>query len=153
MKMICSFLLLAVSLFGLNPELAKVKSVYVLAMSNAMDQYLANRLQVSSLYVVVADPNTADAVFTDSLGPAFERKMIALYPPQKEETEEEAKPEEGRIVSSHKGRGMFFLVDRRTRQVLWSAHQLPRNYTPKELDEAARKVTERLRKELQPAAK
>lgn len=77
---------LSLPLGASNPELKSVKSVYLLPMANGFDQYLANQILQSSLYVVVADPQGADAVLTDSLGPSFERKMAELYPVKKERT-------------------------------------------------------------------
>ncbi|MBL8233464.1 MAG: hypothetical protein JNL98_33515 [Bryobacterales bacterium] len=143
--------LVATGLFAANPELVKVKSVYLLPMSNGMDQYLANRLQDSSLYVVTTDPQAADAIFTDTLGPAFERKFTELYPVPQEEDEEEPEPKEPeRLSSFRKGRGMIFLVERRTKQVVWSTYELPKNISSSSLDRAAQRITERLRKSLDP---
>lgn len=143
--------LVATGLFAANPELVKVKSVYLLPMSNGMDQYLANRLQDSSLYVVTTDPQAADAIFTDTLGPAFERKFTELYPAPREEDEEESQPKEPeRLSSFRKGRGMIFLVERRTKQVVWSTYELPKNISSGSLDRSAQRITERLRKSLDP---
>lgn len=82
MRLVLPILILP-AIFAANADLVRVKSVYMLPMSNGMDQYLANHLLAADLYVVVTDPKAADAVFTDSLGPAFERKMTELYPPEK----------------------------------------------------------------------
>jgi len=141
-------LLFLPALFAANPELVKVKSVYLLSMSNAMDQYLANQLQQGSSYVVVTDPNMADAVFTDSLGPAFEKKMLELYPPEVDEDEEPRENNEALFHGFRKGRGMVFLVERRTRQVVWSTYELPKNQTARKMDQAARRIAEKLKKEL-----
>jgi hypothetical protein len=64
-----------------NPQLVKVRSVYILPMSSGMDQYLANRLTSMGVFQVVADPQKADTVLTDGVGQRFEEKMKELYPP------------------------------------------------------------------------
>jgi len=132
-------------LIGANPELLKVKSVYFLPMSNGLDQYLANHLLKNGTYVVVTDPANADAVFTDSLGPALERKLAELYPSEEEEEEQKAESPGGNF---RRGRGMVFLVERKSRQVVWSAYQLPRDTRPQSLDRSARKIAEDLKKHL-----
>lgn len=150
--------LFATGLFAANPELMKVKSVYLLPMASGMDQYLANRLQGSDVYVVTTDPQAADAIFTDTLGPALERKLAELYPVKTEEKEEEEEDKDSfakgsepqRISSFRRGRGMVFLVERRTKQVVWSTYELPKNATSSSLDRAAQRITERLLKSVDP---
>jgi hypothetical protein len=144
------FALLATALVAANPELMKVKSVYLLPMASGMDQYLANRLQGSDVYVVTTDPQAADAIFTDTLGPAFERKFDELYPAKREDEEEDKTQEPARINSFRKGRGMIFLVERRTRQVVWSTYEAPKNASSASLDRAAQRIVDRLRKTLDP---
>jgi hypothetical protein len=134
-----------------NPELLKVKSVYLLPMTNGLDQYLANQLQASGLYVVVTDPQSADAVFTDNLGPMFEKRMAELYPQHSGQEEEESARQseaDGRFVGVRKGRGMFFLVERKSRQVVWSAYERPKDVTPDNLNRAAKRVADRLKRDL-----
>ncbi|MCZ2149324.1 MAG: hypothetical protein LC126_16320 [Bryobacterales bacterium] len=158
MRWLLSILILP-AVFAANADLVRVKSVYVLPMSNGMDQYLANHLLAADLYVVVTDPKAADAVFTDSLGPAFENKMTELYPPEKpaekekdEDSSEGAIKESGAVANPvstfRRGRGMVFLVDRATKKVVWSVYEPPKNTTSDSLDRAARKITGRLKKEL-----
>ncbi|MCC6345505.1 MAG: hypothetical protein IT166_25105 [Bryobacterales bacterium] len=164
MRLVLPILILP-AIFAANADLVRVKSVYMLPMSNGMDQYLANHLLAADLYVVVTDPKAADAVFTDSLGPAFERKMTELYPPEKPAEKEKDKDEDadkGAIRESgapanpistfRRGRGMVFLVDRTTRKVVWSVYEPPKNASSDSLDRAARKITGRLKKELEAKA-
>lgn len=73
-----------------HPELPEVRTVYLLTMSNGLDQFMANRLTQTGRFEVVTDPAKADAVFTDRLGAAFEEKWKELYPPPPKV--EEAKP-------------------------------------------------------------
>jgi hypothetical protein len=86
MKLFCALCcsvaaLAALALAGVNPELLKVKRVYILAMGSGMDQYLANQLTNDGVFEVVTDPNKADAIVTDSIGEPFQTKMDELYPP------------------------------------------------------------------------
>lgn len=171
MKWLLPFLLVPL-LPGANPELLKVKSVYLLPMANGMDQYLANALQASNLYVVVTDPASADAIFTDSIGPAFERKWKEIYPPQEvpqetaEKTEkkdeeqaeekaaekaEEARDNQGSAVplsSFRRGRGVVFLVERRSKQVVWSTFAPNKDVRPATIDKTAQAIASRLKKDL-----
>lgn len=146
------FLAFVVSLVlsAANPQLLKVKSVYLLPMSNGMEQYLANHLQAGSTYVVVTDPQAADAIFTDNVGPAFEKKMAELYPVVSEE-EEDAEIQKGDPVPSstfRRGRGVVFLVERQSRQVVWSTFEKPRDARPTSLDKTAKQIAERLKKDV-----
>jgi hypothetical protein len=61
-------------------ELAQVHQVYLLPMTNGMDQYLANRLTGLGVFQVVTDPKQADAVLTDQLGEAFESRVVRWFP-------------------------------------------------------------------------
>jgi hypothetical protein len=82
MKLFCALTALAAAAFAsVNPQLHQVKRVYILAMSSSMDQYLANQLATSGIFEVVTDPMKADALFTDHLGEAFQKKLDDLYPP------------------------------------------------------------------------
>jgi len=168
-----SLLLSVVSVcaFGaVNPELPNVKTVYLMPMSNGLDQYLANRLTKGGRFEVVTDPEKADAVFTDRIGTAFEQKWDELYPPPpppKVETEEEEKDTKstakGRkapdtletsstpavhISSFAKGRGNVFLVSRKTRAVVWSHYTTPKNMRSKSMDATADRIVDRLQDDL-----
>jgi hypothetical protein len=157
--------------------LAEVKRVYLLPMQFGMDQYLANRLTREGVFQVVADPASADAIFTDQLGAAFEARMKALYPPPpvakpakpekkdvattaKNEPEPSDAPDEKvaqsaesmRIVPSSRGRGMVFLVKRGTGEVLWSDHREPTAHHGPEMDKAAAKLVKSLKRALNPAS-
>lgn len=148
MRLIVSLLALC-SLFAANPQLANVKSVYLLPMANGMDQYLANHLRAAGNYVVVTDPQAADAVFTDSVGPVFERKLAELYPPKEvEEDEEKAEKEQFPVSTFRRGRGVVFLVERKSRQVVWSTYEKPRDVRADSVNQAAQRIAQRLNKEL-----
>ncbi|QOY85827.1 hypothetical protein [Paludibaculum fermentans] len=134
-------------------------------MSYSFDQYLANHLTRSGLYQVVTDPAKADAIFTDRLGKAFESKLDELYPVAKPEVlvEHPAKPEDedpnapssdssikipiapqDRLGGGSKGRGTYFLVNRSTRNVIWSTYERSRTNQADALNDTAKDVVERL---------
>jgi hypothetical protein len=146
-----------------NVRLAKVGSVYVLPMANGFDQYLANRITNAGVFQVVADPKLADAILTDQLGEAFERKLAAFYPQaaaaakaeKTEKAEENAAGFSGLkdstpppVSSFSRGKGTLFLVDGRGRAVLWSIYEKPKNTTPDQLDRTAEQIVATLKKEL-----
>jgi hypothetical protein len=152
---------LALPLVAAQPsELSRIRTIYLLPMGHGLDQYLAGSLTRMGVFQVVADPKQADAVFTDHLGEAFEQRMNELYPPQpaqapseKQDQQESrskaaAREEAPRISSWGRGRGTIFLVDARTRTVLWSTYQRPRNSSPDEIERTARRIAERLKRDL-----
>ena len=70
------------SLFAaVRPELKQINTVYILAMGNGVDQFLANQLTSAGVFQVVTDPKKADAILTDRVGEPFEKKLDELYPP------------------------------------------------------------------------
>jgi hypothetical protein len=153
-----------------DPGLAQIKSVYLMPMSHGLDQYLANKLTEERVFEVVTDPSLADAVLTDRIGRPFEEAFADLYPPPpppepppaKEADEKNTKkrassslpslvdrPETPRMVSTFsRGRGNVFLVDRKTRRVIWSEYVRPRNSRPDELNRVADRLIDRLQDRL-----
>ena len=157
-------------------QVSAVRSVYLLPMGGNLDQYLANRITSSGLFLVVTDPKKADAVFCDRLGPSLETRLEELFPepevakpdpapaeaakPKAGEkadasAEEEAKPAEpakpkedaARFSSFGRGKGTTFLVDGRNRAVLWSFYESPKNTSPQELDRVAGRIVDRLKRD------
>ncbi len=139
------------------PQLAAVQTVYILPMGGGMDQYLANRLTAMHVVQVAADPKNADAIFTDRLGETFQHRLDDLYPPPappppKEDADKDkdkdssvtsavALADEGKATAPVStfggGKGTFFLVDRRTRNVLWSIYEKPAGSRPEQLKHTA----------------
>ncbi len=143
-------------------DLQSVHSVYLLSMSGGLDQALASRLTEARLLQVVADPKRADAVLTDRLGPEFESRMAELYPEAaesgkaKEDAEAKAKKEAERPIgpsSFGRGRGTVFLVGVKERAVVWSAYERPADSSARSIDRAARRIVERLKRDLAPRKK
>ena len=159
MKRFC-FLALAAAVLAAagNPQLKQVNQVYILAMSGSMDQYLANQMTLRGVFQVVTDPQKADTILTDRLGEAFEGKLKELYPPPTPETKitdpkgkddkTNADPPMVRVGGLGTGKGNFFLVDRKSRAVIWSCYDRPKDSTPRELSRTAEKVVKRLKDDL-----
>jgi hypothetical protein len=158
MKLFVVFALCAVSMVSgaVNPQLKQVSTVYILSMGSGMDQYLANRLTGSGVFQVVADPQRADAIMTDRLGESFENKLNELYPPAiahvaKDDAKDKNSMDAGplaRITPSSRGKGNIFVVDRKSRNVIWSVYERPKDTTATELDRTAEKVVKRLKTDL-----
>ena len=160
-------LVAVIALGAASPQLQQVHSIYILPMGGGMDQYLANRLTRFGKMQVVADAQHADTILTDRLGEAFEKKLDELYPPpevetaaEEKDTEEAATPAVGvtlkdeqpmKRASFTRGRGNFFLVDRKSRNVLWSTYERPKNASPDELNRTAERVVNNLKRDLKPA--
>ena len=149
-------------------DLSTAKTVYVLSMYRGMDQYLANRLTNDHLLQVVTDPKKADIIITDHIGDAFEQQLDTIFPPPepaKPETKTEPKPAEDAgnslfgpamnklsnpATSSSFGRskGTVFLVDAKSREILWSVYAPPKSSTGKDLDRTANDIVSRFKKDL-----
>ena len=158
-------ILLAGCAAAIGGDLGAVHKVYVLPMSHGLEQYLANTLTNEHVFVVVTDPKLADAVLTDHVGPGLEQKLNDLLKPASEpaEAKEGAKDEgpkgslfepanklENPALTSTLGRvkGTVFLVESKSRQVLWSVYELPKNSTSKESDRIASAIVSRLKKDM-----
>jgi hypothetical protein len=123
---------------------------------------------------VVTDPKKADAIVTDRLGESFESKLAELYPPPAPPAPPapttpatasvaEAKPKgpsderktaldlgagASRVNAGGRGKGNLFIVDRKSRTVLWSVFEPSKDTTPVELSKTAEKVVKRLMNDL-----
>jgi hypothetical protein len=178
MKLFCAFTLLAATAFAsVNPQLHQVKRVYILAMGSGMDQFLANQLTKEGIFEVVTDPKKADAIVTDNVGEAFQKKVDDLYPaapPPPEVTKPAVEADPGldvgesnapdakaakkdgvdfgggfsRTSTFGRGKGNFFVVDRNSRTVLWSVYERSKNSTPGELTKTAGRVVKHLKEDL-----
>ena len=124
-------------------SLGDLKNVYVLPMANGLDQYLALRLTTGAVMQVVTDPQKADAVLTDRIGKSLEDKLDELYG--------RASKNESAYGTAMQGvrrsQGAIFLIDRKTRDVVWSDYQHPRNTTPDGLNHVAEKIVKQLEKD------
>lgn len=130
-------------------EIGEVKTVYLLPMSSALDQFLAMRLTSENVIQVVTDPKKADAILSDRIGPPLDEKLDQLYgksnPPPKGSADDSDKPV-AQPVS--KARGTVFLIDRKSRNVLWSFYDRPKTTSPDDLNRAAEKIASKLSKDL-----
>ncbi|MCX6628076.1 MAG: hypothetical protein NTW28_10660 [Candidatus Solibacter sp.] len=151
-------------------DLANVHTVYLLKMAKGLDQFLANRLTSDHVFQIVTDPKLADTVFTDQIGEGFQMKLEELFPtpesakpappppPKPEKTGEEANPLLGDTVNklsnpsmnSSFGRatGTVFLVDAKSRQLVWSVYQPPKGGTAKDMDRTATDIVNRIKRDL-----
>jgi hypothetical protein len=150
--------------------LEDAKTVYVLSMSRGLDQYLANHLTSDHVLQVVTDPKLADVILTDHLGESFQTKLESISPnpepvkpPADDSDDDKAsdKPQNPFLqtpqnsVSSTttassfgRNKGMVFLVDAKSRQVLWSIYDPSKSSTGKDMDRTATDIVSRLKKDL-----
>jgi hypothetical protein len=143
-----------------NAELSQIQRVYVMPMTSGFDQYLVNHLRGVASMRVVTDATKADAFFTDRLGVSFEAKVKEIEEKTKEQSaptkaeEELAAQKQGfklappMTTSIGRGKGTIFLVERQSRNVVWSTYNKPKDYQPKTLDRVAEKVAAEFKKEL-----
>ena len=147
---VCFLALAGLAAFADEKPVTSIQTVYILPMANGFDQYLANHLASSGTLRVVTDPQKADAVFTDRIGQAFEAKMDELYTKKAETKKDPDSLDEAdkqvRMTSFARGKGTLFLVDCKSRNVIWSIYERPKDYTADELDRTAGRVTTQLQK-------
>lgn len=138
------------SISGAHAEVFGVKTVYVLPMAGGLDQYLALRLTSGGVLQVVTDPQKADAILTDGIGARFEESLTELYgaAPNKDKSDKLGGGEFSHPAMQPlaRGRGVVFLVNRSSRDVVWSTFERPKGSQPEELDHAAARIVGRLAK-------
>jgi len=161
MKLFCVLTLAVACLAAaVSPQLKQVNTVYILGMSGGLDQFLATRLSEAGVFQVVTDPQKADAILTDRLGEPFENKLQELYPPPAPPKDPSKSDEKksvadmggpaARVTSSsfNRAKGNLFLVDRKTRVVLWSIYEPPKDSSRGQLSKTAGRVVKHLMTDL-----
>ena len=148
------------SITGAHAEAFGVKTVYLLPMANGLDQYLALQLTSLGVLQVVTDPKKADAILTDGIGARLEDSLSALYgaagsekDAKNDKKDDDKSSKAGADTFAHPamrplsgGHDVVFLVNRTTRDVLWSTYERPKNTQPDELKHAAKNIVTRLAK-------
>jgi hypothetical protein len=135
--------LLCGALFGSDfRDLSRVRTVYIVSMTAGLDQFLANRLTNSGSIWIVLDPTKADAILADRLDETFWSWLNARFPATSKTSVADGDLRAKNL--SPKMPGTVFLVDPRTRLVLWSSFDQPRTTSPDELDHVADRITKRL---------
>ena len=150
-------------------DLSGVHTVYVMPMAHGLEQYLANALTNEHVFVIVTDPKMADAVLSERIGAAVQERldvMLAPPPPEKPAAKAGDKADaqdsgnamlaetvnklDNPATSSSVGRsrGTVFLLGTKSRQVVWSTYELPKDATSKELDRIASAIVSRLKKDM-----
>ncbi len=136
-----------------NPQLADIKTVYVLPMSYALDQFLAIRLTKGGVLQVVTDPKLADAILSDHIGTGLEEKLKSLYGEKKDAADKEKDKDKAEsfgnapMAGGTRSKGAVFLVDRKTRNVVWSDYVRPKSSQPDELNHVADRIAGQLEKD------
>src|SRR5258708_20101706 len=122
-----------------------VKAVYILAMTGGLDEYLAVRLTTGVILQVVTDPKKADAVLTDHLGESFQKSFDDLYgaaPAASSDSNQTF----ARVGGGQRSKGTFSLVDRKTRDIVWSDDERPKGNPADELRRVASRIADHLNK-------
>ncbi len=144
-----SILVLAAAI-SWGADIGDIKTVYLLPMAGSLDQYLAIRLTTGTNLQVVTDPQKADAILTDRIGAGFEAKLDELYnvKPAKADPanmmQDSGKPA---MQPMSRGKGAMFLVDRKTRNVLWSTYAIAKGSSPDEMNHLADRIVSKLGKD------
>ncbi len=123
-----------------SAETPAVHTVYILPMANGLDQYLAEQLTREHVIQVVADPKLADAIITDRLGEAFEQKMTQIHPRDDADKKANSSTDIHPAFRSNSLKENFFLVDAKSRQILWSDYEKPARSLNREASRIAKKL-------------
>lgn len=144
-----SLSLFAASAFVFGADLTEFKTVYVLPMSSGLDQFLATKLTNGAALQVVTDPMKADVIFTDRIGSGFEQQLDELFGQKPKVDDKDKITGSQRSFSSpiSHGKGLIFLVDRRSRNVVWSMYTKPKSSAPDDLNHVAGEVASKLEKD------
>ena len=124
--------------------------MYFWPMQSSLDQYLAE--QAAGRIEVTVDPKMAVAIMTDRIDAPFLDAMDELFPVEgREKPKESSESIEGELQLTRpknrpKGtpRGTVFLVDVKTRRVLWSTFLGDFDSRAKSLHNEAQRVIEQL---------
>jgi hypothetical protein len=163
--LLCALLVLfltvptSVSALGATPEPGA--KVFILRMKNGFDLHLTNRLIQAGWMTVVTDPQDAEYVLTENVGPGFEEVLKELFrnpeeeeeqPPPSEQAKENEKAEMpvlnryagARPSTFGKAGGVVFLVKRVDSSVIWSTFLERRDNRDQAMDKHAGNVVKRL---------
>jgi hypothetical protein len=139
MKRVLLLFFFSALLFG---QYTGPKTVYILPMAGGLDQYLAQWLTKDHVMQVVTDPKAAEVFMTDAVGQTFEQRLKQLIPPDAGKTAGDDSRHEFR---TGRAKGTVFIVDAKTRQVLWSDHQkAPASSSDRSLNRSARRIVRRI---------
>jgi hypothetical protein len=120
-------------------------------MTYSLDQFLAIRLTKGGVVQVVTDPKLADAILSEHIGSGLDDQMKSLYGDKKTAEGEKDKDRgaafAGPMAGGTRSKGAIFLVDRKTRNVIWSDYVRPKNSQPDELNHVAEKIAGQLEKD------
>jgi hypothetical protein len=137
-------------------NVAGASAVYIMPMAGGLDQYLALRLTTGNVMQVVTDPLKADVVLTDRVGAGFDDQWKELYPPPpapKSADQDKSKDKDDLFTLQRpssqplaRSRGAIFLIDRSTRNVIWSTYARPKSAGPDDMNHVADQIAKELAK-------
>jgi hypothetical protein len=142
------FLLCAAVAAASGADVSALKTVYVVPMPNGLDQYLAVQLTTGRVLQVVGDPNKANVILTDRIGPGLEQTLSDLSADKVDNRAGKLGDEFRPLGTGSRGKGAFFLVDHDGHKVLWSTYVESKDSQPASLNRLAAKIVERLEKDL-----
>ena len=159
MKFSAVLLVLSATTIASAADVTSVNNVYIMPMAGGMDQYIALRLTTGNVMQVVTDPQRADVVMTDRIGSGFDDKWKELYPPEKPapKADDKDKDKQDIFTAQHgpslpmsSAHGAYFLIDRQTRNVIWSTYARPKSTDPKDVNRTADQIAQELAKARKP---
>ncbi len=147
----------------LAADLSSVGPVYFWPMNGALDQYVAEQATSSGVFAVTVDPARAKTVMTDHIDAKFFEGMNEIFVDEAEiaaaeenDDDEEATgsiesglaPQRAANRPRSSPKGTVFLVNIRSRQVVWSTFLGEFDRSPKKLHKKAQQVISDLGKSM-----
>jgi len=133
---------------GVFAQNAGMRSVYVFPMAGGLDQYLASWIAKEHVLQVTTDPQAADLVLTDQINDKLAKKLLELHPVEVPDSDDDATDksagQKGMEFHGGRGKGTVFLVDAKSRAVVWSEARKPVDATAVKLSGEAKRITKSL---------
>lgn len=134
---------------GVFAQSAGMRSVYVFPMAGGLDQYLASWIAKDHVLQVTTDPQSADLVLTDQINDKLAKKLLELHPVEvadadDEEPADKSSGQKGMEFRGGRGKGTIFLVDARSRAVVWSEARKPVDATAVKMNGEAKRIAKSL---------
>ncbi len=155
--------LIALSLLAVpfgQAQLRDAQPVYFWPMQHSFDQYLAEAVNTADALTVTFDPKLAAAIMTERIDANFLEAMEEIFPTKKEESEDKKDDSiEGDFAMARtknrpqsRPQGTLFLVDVKTRRVIWSSYRGELKPDSKDLHKEARRVVGEISAALDPSS-
>jgi hypothetical protein len=133
--------------FHVVTDPAKADTIISDRVGAALGERLNDLLRLAGPPPATTQPATETAKNKAEVSKAMEETPQPAVPPVFGDTVNKA-ASAGNMATSGHGRGTIFLVDVKSRMVLWSTFERPKDFSPRELDRTAERIVKQLKEDL-----